>query len=240
MALTNCWECGESVSEYAETCPHGGVKSPGIKPPDPPADQAPDPDDGTTLTPDPPADQAPHLDDGATFTPEPPNKKSSCLKSAARVALVIVAVFVIVSFASIVISPFTTGPPNTSQRPSTPGPTPTWTQWKESAEEIPYDDLFRYAEDHKGKRVYYQGIVIQTLQRDDDAQLRVNVTTPHTALFDLNLVFLHYNDPPVRVLEGDQVEFVGRMNGTITYESIMGAEITIPELIVLSLIINSE
>ncbi len=236
MALTNCWECGESVSEYAETCPHCGVKSPGIKPPDPPADQATDPDDGTTLTPDPPADQAPHLDDGSTFTPDPPSKKRGCLKLATRVALVILALVGLFIIASMALSLY-----YTNITPSTPpSPTPTWTGWKASAKEIPYDDLFRYAEEHEGKRVYYQGTVIQTLQQNDVAQLRVNVATPDSDLFDLNLVFLRYNDPPVRVLEGDQVEFVGRMNGTITYESIMGAQITIPDLTVLSLIINSE
>ena len=236
MALTNCWECGESVSEYAETCPHCGIKSPGIKPTDPPADQAPDPDDGTTLTPDPPAAQAPHLDDGSTFTPDPPSQKRGCLKLATRVALVILALVGLFIIARMALSLF-----YTNITPSTPpSPTPTWTRLKASAKEIPYDDLFGYAEEHKGKRVYYQGTVIQTLQQNDVAQLRVNVATPDSDLFALNLVFLRYSDPPVRVLEGDQVEFVGRMNGTITYESIMGAQITIPDLTVLSLIINSE
>lgn len=240
MALTNCWECGESVSEYAETCPHCGIKSPGIKPPDPPADQAPDPDEGTTLTPDPPADQTPDPDDGTTFTPDPPNKKRGCGKFLRTLTIVII---VLAAIPFILFGMFSAGE-NGRSRPSptvtpTPGPTPTWAQWKESAEEIPYDDLFRYSEDHEGKRVYYQGSVIQVMERQGHARLRVNVTPAGFGLYS-DTVYLRYADPPVRVLEGDLIEFVGRMNGTYTYESVMGADITIPDLTVLSLIINSE
>ena len=32
MALTKCWECGETVSDRAEVCPHCGIKAPGSKP----------------------------------------------------------------------------------------------------------------------------------------------------------------------------------------------------------------
>jgi len=234
MALTNCWECGESVSEYAETCPHCGIKSPGTKPPDPPF--TPDPGQ----VPDAPADQAPDPDDDTTFTLDPPSKKGGCRRFFRTLALVIIglAVFVLILPDIFgVMGSYGNRPPPTAT--PTPGPTPTWAQWKESAEEISYDDLFRYAEDHEGKRVYYQGSVVQVMESGGRAQLRVNVTPAGFGLY-IDTVFLRYADPPVRVLEGDLVEFVARMNGTITYESVMGADITIPDLTVLSLVINSE
>ena len=127
--------------------------------------------------------------------------------------------------------------------PATPTPLPTATPafsgWKAQAEEMPYKTLFRYAEDNTGKLIYYEGSVAQVIEAEGGFQLRVDVTPAGLGLWT-DTVFLYYPDPPVRVLEGDLIEFVGRMNGTITYESVMGADITIPELTVLSLIINSE
>ena len=193
-----------------------------MKPPDPPADQAPDPDDGTT------------------FTPDPPNKRRGCGKFLRTLRLVIIGLaaipFILWAMSGVRESGGYRPTPTVTP---TPGPTPTWAQWKESAEEIPYDDLFRYAEDHEGKRVYYRGSVMQVMESGGRARLRVNVT-PAGFGFYIDTVYLRYADPPVRVLEGDLIEFVGKMNGTHTYESILGANITIPDLTVMSLIINSE
>ena len=102
-----------------------------------------------------------------------------------------------------------------------------------------YKTLFRYAEDNTGKLVYYEAKVAQVIESRGGLQLRVNVTPGGLGLWT-DTVFLRYADPPVRVLEGDLIEFIGRMNGTITYESVMGADITIPDITVLSLTINSE
>ena len=130
-------------------------------------------------------------------------------------------------------------PPTPTGPTKTPAPTPTWEEWKESAEEIPYETLFRYAEDHKGKRVYYRGKVVQVIERRGDFQLRVNVTPGDYGFWD-DTVFLRYDDAPVRILEDDIIAFVGGMNGTVTYESVLGGNITIPDITVLSLIIESE
>ena len=118
-------------------------------------------------------------------------------------------------------------------------PTPTWQEWKESAEEIPYQTLFRYAEEHKGKSVYYRGKVIQVIENGNDFQLRVNVTKGEYGQWD-DTVFLRYDDAPVRILGEDIIAFVGTMNGTITYETVLGGEVTIPDITVLYLIIESE
>jgi len=133
----------------------------------------------------------------------------------------------------------TVTPRPTSTVTPTAAPTPTWEQWKESAQKIPYNDLFRYAEDHEGKRVYYRGKVIQVLERGNDFQLRVNVTSGEYGFWD-DTVFVRYDDPPIRILEDDVIEFVGRMNGTVTYKSIMGGDVTIPDITVLSLIIETK
>ena len=90
-----------------------------------------------------------------------------------------------------------------------------------------------------GKRVYYRGEVVQVIENQGDFQLRVNVT-PGEYGFWSDTVFLRYADAPVRILEDDIIAFVGRMNGTLTYESVMGGDVTIPDISVLSLIIESE
>ena len=133
----------------------------------------------------------------------------------------------------------TSTPGPTPPPTSTPLPTPTFEEWKESAEEIPYRTLFRYAEQNVGKRVFYRGEVVQVIEDQGDFQLRVNVT-PGDYGFWSDTVFLRDVDAPVRILEGDIIAFVGRMNGTFTYETVMGGKVTIPDITVVSLIIESE
>ena len=99
--------------------------------------------------------------------------------------------------------------------------------------------MFRYAEDNVGKRVYYRGEVVQVIEDQGDFQLRVNVTPGEYGFWE-DTVFLRDVDAPVRILEYDIIAFVGRMNGTFTYETVMGGKVTIPDITVVSLIIESE
>ena len=219
MALTECWECGKTVSEDAETCPHCGIKSPGWKPP-------------------------PEVEGVPVSKPEtsPTKKKSGCGKSVAWVFVILVALVIFggiingLQDAGVLPTPTPRPPPTITP---TPAPTPIWEEWKDSAQEIAYESLFRYAEDHKGKRVYYRGKVVQVIEERGDFQLRVNVTPGDYGFWD-DTIFLRYDDAPVRILEDDVIAFVGRMNGTITYESVLGGDITIPDITVLSLIIETE
>ena len=81
--------------------------------------------------------------------------------------------------------------------------------------------MLRYAEDNVGKRVYYRGEVVQVIEDEGDFQLRVNVTPGEYGFWE-DTVFLRHDDAPVRILEDDIIAFVGRMNGTLTYESVYG------------------
>ena len=144
------------------------------------------------------------------------------------------------------LSESSTGSSSRTSRPTkTPLPTatatPTWEEWKEHAEEIPYKTLYRYAEDNVGKLVFFRGKVIEVREQGDrDAIMRIGVTQDSIGLWSADVVYVRYRNMTTRILEDDIVAFVGKMKGLKTYKSIMGGSVTIPELEVLSLIIESE
>ena len=127
----------------------------------------------------------------------------------------------------------TASPPQASTQKPAPTPTPTasFEQLKEVSEQISYDDLFRNNENHVGKQVWFKGKIIQVIEDGkDEYQLRANVT-PDGTFWD-DTVFLSYEGP--RLLEDDLIEFIGKVEGLVTYEAVLGQEITIPALSVLT------
>ena len=109
-------------------------------------------------------------------------------------------------------------------------PAPTFEELQAAAFQLSYDDLFRNNEDHIGKTVWYTGQVIQVVEGDgNEYQLRVNVTKDNGFWDDT--MFLRYTGP--RLLEDDIIEFVGKVNGLVTYEAIMGNQVTIPDIAVI-------
>ena len=105
-----------------------------------------------------------------------------------------------------------------------------WNTLKNSAERVSYDELFRNNERWEGKQVYYEGKIIQVIEDSGNKyQFRANVTKGEYSWDDD--VFLRYSGD--RLLEDDIIEFVGRVNGLLTYESIFGQKITIPDITVI-------
>ena len=123
----------------------------------------------------------------------------------------------------------------------TRSPTPTWQEWKKSAEEIPYKTLVRYAEQHKGTLVYYRGSVEDVFKRRRQYQLSVDVTPDNKYDWDAT-AFLRYKAVSGNVHFGDIIAFVGRMNGTVSFSSVMGGDVdgTALDITVLALVIESE
>lgn len=109
---------------------------------------------------------------------------------------------------------------------SPPMPTMTAGQLKQAAVAIPYDDLARNTEAHEGKLIALTGKVIQVIENGDGAQLRVNVD----GAFDQTVFAEYPGYSTARVLEGDTVKLVGRVDGRLTYKSVIGAQITLPAL----------
>lgn len=99
---------------------------------------------------------------------------------------------------------------------------------KSDARQIPYDNLMRDSGRYEGDIVLFsEGQVTQVLGGEDEGfQLRVYVT-PGTYSWE-NDVLVRWDGE--RFLEDDVVEFWGRFNGLITYETVLGAERTIPDI----------
>lgn len=97
--------------------------------------------------------------------------------------------------------------------------------------DIPYAELFRNADNYKGQYVRYSGNVIQVLGESGNWNLRVNITKKvigtHESWDDTVFIFSY---SPERVIDKDVIEFTAYVNGTTTYKSTFGQDITIPSL----------
>jgi hypothetical protein len=91
---------------------------------------------------------------------------------------------------------------------------------------VPFDELARNTETYEGELVALSGKVIQVFENGDGAQLRVNVD----GAFDQTVFAEYPGYATARVLEGDTVKLVGRVDGRLTYKSVIGAQITLPAL----------
>lgn len=101
--------------------------------------------------------------------------------------------------------------------------------YKSSCEEIDYDDLARTPDDYLGTNVKFTGEVIQVIEDSDGSTYRINVTKGSYGVWDDTvLVYFENDSSSPRVLEDDIVTFYGTSSGLYTYESTMGASITVP------------
>lgn len=108
---------------------------------------------------------------------------------------------------------------------------------KAQAVTIPYDDLFRYNEQHVGKTVRYVGEVLQVQEKEclifcdeDDTGyiLRVAVTKGSLGFWD-DPIWVEY-DGAQRFLEDDIVTVWGVVTGLQKYTAVLGNQVTIPSI----------
>lgn len=100
---------------------------------------------------------------------------------------------------------------------------------KNKYENVPsYSDVARNPEKHKGKPGKFRGKVIQVMEGSASNQIRLAVDGDYN-----NIVLVEYPNILLesRILEDDYITAYGTNSGTITYESTMGGDITIPYLL---------
>lgn len=179
------------------------------------------------------------------LTPQPA-KKSSCLGNIVKFFLIVFGLFVaLIVIVAIIPS---SKPATTTTAPAqagkvtvapvlvatdTPAPIPTATlttkQMQDTAETLSFRELARNTEQYKGKLLKYEGKVIQVMEDSGDYQLRVNVTKDDYNNWS-DTIFLICPQCPTRPLEDDIVSFVAVVDGRLTYKSVLGGEITLPQL----------
>lgn len=96
---------------------------------------------------------------------------------------------------------------------------------REEAEYIAYDELFRNIEYYEGEAIHFPGAEVDQAFHGAVDEYRIYVgRTPEDGSND---VYAQY-DGRGRLIEGDQIELWGVVEGTITYETVLGEERTIP------------
>ena len=106
-------------------------------------------------------------------------------------------------------------------------------KWQEELDnartDVTYDNLMRTPDDYFGEIVQLSGTVLQTINGDGVVQQRV-------ALYDDydQIVLIEYSEdlPEVRLLDDDYITFTGVSFGTIEYETVLGATLEIPSILV--------
>jgi len=131
----------------------------------------------------------------------------------------------------------TTTPLITTIIPYTPTtqPTPYFVdilQIKRNAQNIAYDDLFRYNEKYIGNTVYFRGKIVQITPisggSGDEYGFRVATKESQNYGYSDDIIFVYYKGP--RYLEGDTIDLWGKVSGLQTYTAVLGNVVTIPEL----------
>ena len=112
-----------------------------------------------------------------------------------------------------------------------PAPTPVLSSLalldlKASAVTVAYDDLARNTEKHTGSNVNMAGKVVQVMEDGSGAGLRVLVDGDAG-----QAVYVQYPGySAARVLVNDMVRMVARVDGRVTYETVLGSKVTVPAL----------
>jgi hypothetical protein len=105
---------------------------------------------------------------------------------------------------------------------------------KASAVDVSYDELARSTEQHTGKNINLAGKVAQVIEDGTSAGLRVFVGGD----VDQAVYVAYPGYSAKRVLVDDMVRMVARVDGRITYETVLGNKVTVPALTALWLAVG--
>lgn len=94
---------------------------------------------------------------------------------------------------------------------------------------ITYDQLARYLDEYKGKYIKFYGKVLQVQEASGLVVYRIGTAGSY---YSDNVIYaMGYNvDTSGRILEDDFITVKGKSMGLYTYESVLGASITIPSM----------
>ena len=105
-------------------------------------------------------------------------------------------------------------------------------EYRNKCQVYAYDEIARYPDKYEKSLAKFTGEVVQVMRDGDNLQMRVDVTKNEYDFYE-DTVYVYYTiSNNVNVLEGDIITMYGELRGTQTYESVLGAEISIPRIYV--------
>lgn len=105
-------------------------------------------------------------------------------------------------------------------------------EYKASCSAYAYDTIFRNSSSYIGANAVFTGEVIQVMYNSNTVTMRINTTINAYYSEDTMLAVYEASADESRILEGDVIVIYGDLDGLYTYDSILGAEITIPSIAV--------
>jgi uncharacterized protein YdeI (BOF family) len=110
---------------------------------------------------------------------------------------------------------------------------------KAQAINVNYDSLFRYNENYVGRIVSMRGQIIQSIAGPSDTYFfRISTKEGALGIWFEDVILANYQGS--RLLEKDTIVFWGRVKGLRTYTSVLGQEITLPEVDILYVELESK
>lgn len=102
-----------------------------------------------------------------------------------------------------------------------------------------YKEIARNPGEFKGKKAKFEGQVVQVMENGDNVVMRVDVTKEANQFVSggymySDTVFVEYtrkSEKEIRILEDDIINMYGTLNGTKSYDSVLGGNITIPYML---------
>lgn len=111
-------------------------------------------------------------------------------------------------------------------------------QYKKKCKWIPYKKLARTPDKYEGKKVKYTGKVIQVMESTYSNSYRIEVTKGSYGIWDDVVYVTYYGNSSKRILEDDIVTFYGKYDGLYSYESVLGASVTVPSVDAKYIVLN--
>lgn len=100
-----------------------------------------------------------------------------------------------------------------------------------SYQALPYEEMARNGDNHKGEKLQINGKVIQVMDSDKGfATLRVATRDGYDDIYMIEIPASQWKSH--RLLKGDIITFYGKVYGLYSYDSTMGGKITVPAMTV--------
>lgn len=114
-------------------------------------------------------------------------------------------------------------------------PAPTPDEFKSACATLPYDELARFPDRNVAKQLMITGEIIQVTEDESGGIYRLKLNDDYDQIV---MIIYQGSFDQGKILDGDTVTFWGNYGGTISYDSTMGGNITIPGMLALYYGIN--